>query len=309
MDNSGCRIANAACGLADAACGLALADALRRLNQEASHGVSDTGRYRCRYFSWGQGPALVFVPGVAASGRSFVLPIALLAAHFRCIAYDLPMGHGDQARLGRLTHGGLVADLFALLDHLDIAQAYVYGSSFGSTIALAAMHARPQRLPRAVLQGGFAWRPLARTELALARMARYWPGRMRLLPFRVKAMQRVHHGPFADRDPAIWRYFLEASGDVPIATLARHGLLLHQTDLRPILGTIHQPVLMICGDRDPLVRPEHEEILLQGLPNVRRLELDNCGHFPYYTHAELLAALMRQFLTPPAALPISSAAC
>jgi pimeloyl-ACP methyl ester carboxylesterase len=300
------HLANGAC---PAPALLTLDDAVRRLKHEAIHGICDTGRYRCRYFSWGQGPPLIFVPGVAALGRSFVLPIALLAENFRCIAYDLPTGHGDQARLGRTTHADLVADLFALLDHLGIGQAYVYGSSFGSTIVLAAMHAKPERLPRAVLQGGFAWRPLARAELALARTARYWPGRMRLIPFRIKALQRMHHGPFANRDPAIWQQFLSSSGDVPIATLARHGLLLHQTDLRPILKTIHQPVLMVCGDRDPLVRPEHEQTLQQGLPNVRRVELENCGHFPYYSHPELLAALMRQFLTPPAALPMPSAAC
>src|SRR5262249_47018497 len=94
-------------------------------------------------------------------------------------------------------------------------------------------------------------------------------------------------------------YFLNYTGSVPIATLAHHSLLLHGTDLRPILGGIRQPVLMVCGDRDPLVRRAHEEVLQQGLPNVRRLEMDNCGHFPYLTHAEVLAEIVRQFLTPP----------
>jgi pimeloyl-ACP methyl ester carboxylesterase len=37
------------------------------------------------------------------------------------------------------------------------------------------------------------------------------------------------------------------------------------------------------------------------LPNVRRLELDNCGHFPYLTHAEPLAEIVGHFLTPPGA--------
>jgi pimeloyl-ACP methyl ester carboxylesterase len=242
---------------------------------------------------------LLFVPGVAASGQSFILTIARLAAQFRCIAYDLPTGRGDRARLGRTTHADLVADVFALLDHFGISRAYLFGSSFGSTIALAAMHARPERFPRAVLQGGFVWRPLARAERTLARVARYWPGTMRFVPFRAKAMRLAHHRPFANKPPEIWDYFLRYTGSVPIATLAHHVLLLHDTDLRPILPSICQPVLMVCGDRDPLVRPVHEEFLLNGLPNVRRLELENCGHFPYLTHAEVLAEVVRQFLTPP----------
>jgi pimeloyl-ACP methyl ester carboxylesterase len=270
------------------------------LEQEAAHGICDTGRYRARYFSWGTGPPLLFVPGVAALGRSFVLTIARLAAEFRCIAYDLPTGCGDGARLGRYRHADLVADVFALLNHLGIQQTYLFGSSFGSTIALAAMHSAPARFPRAIIQGGFACRPLARAELVLARMARYWPGRMRLVPFRAKAMRLAHYGPFASCEPDLWDHFVQYTGSVPIATLARHALLLHQTDLRPILPAIRQPVLMVCGDRDPLVRQCHEEILLSGLPNVRRLELANCGHFPYLTHAEPLAEIIRQFLTPPA---------
>jgi pimeloyl-ACP methyl ester carboxylesterase len=287
---------------------LSIQTALRRLEREASHRTCDTGRYRAPYFSWGSGPPLLFVPGAAALGRSFVLTISRLVGEFRCIAYDLPTGRGDRARLGRYRHADLVADVFALLEHLGIAQAYLFGSSFGSTIALAAMHAQPERFPRAILQGGFAWRPLARAELMLARMARYWPGRMRLVPLRTKAMRLAHHGPFAPCPPELWEHFVEYTGSVPIATLARHALLLHQTDLRPILPDIRQPVLMVCGDRDPLVRQCHEQILLTGLPNVRRLELANCGHFPYLTHAEPLAEVVKQFLTPPAHVSTSKRA-
>jgi pimeloyl-ACP methyl ester carboxylesterase len=288
---------------------LALGEALRRLQREATHGVFHTGRYRCPYYSWGAGPPLVFIPGLADSGRSFVLPISELSARFRCIAYDLPTGRGDGARLSRYTHADLVADLFALLDHLGIRQSYLLGSSLGSTVALAAMRARPDLVPRAVLQGGFAWRPLARAELLLARLGQYWPGPVRMLPFRAKAMKRVHHGPFAQRPPEVWQHYLTRTGAMPIATLACHALLLHATDLRPILGEIRQPVLMVCGDRDPLVRGAHEQILLAGLPNVRRLEVENCGHFPHYTHPELLAEIVRQFLTPPEVIPEASAGC
>src|SRR5262245_23689709 len=147
-------------GSCPAAPPLSLKAAWDRFAREAVRGVCDTGRYRCPYFVWGTGPPLLFIPGVAASGRSFVLAVARLAAYFRCISYDLPTGRGDGARLARVSHADLVADAFALLDHLGIAQSYLFGSSFGSTIALAAMHENPGRTPRAILHGGFAWRPL-----------------------------------------------------------------------------------------------------------------------------------------------------
>src|SRR5436305_126344 len=93
-----------------------LASILDRFAREAREGVCDTGGYRCRTFTWGEGPPLLFVPGLMDSSRSFVLPAALLSRSFRCIAYDLPTGR-EGADLRRLTHADLVHDLFAVLDH------------------------------------------------------------------------------------------------------------------------------------------------------------------------------------------------
>src|SRR5262245_28401189 len=108
-----------------------LSSALERFEREAVRGLCDTGRYRCPYYTWGEGPPLVFVHGLSDDATSFALTISLLSRHFRCIAYDLPGGVGDGARLGRYRHADLVADLFALLDHLGVRQGYLFGSSFG----------------------------------------------------------------------------------------------------------------------------------------------------------------------------------
>ena len=84
-----------------------------------------------------------------------------------------------------------------------------------------------------------------------------------------------------------------------MAAVAHGALLLHRLDLRPILAGIRQPVLLVCGDGDPLVSRSCEEDLLTGLPNVRRVELCRCGHNPLFTHPEVLAEVVRGFLTPP----------
>jgi pimeloyl-ACP methyl ester carboxylesterase len=278
---------------------LPLDEVLRRFDREAAAGIVDTGRYRCPYFTWGEGPFLVFIPGLSDDARSFLLVSALLSEHFRCVSYNLPDGAGDGARLGRYTHADLVGDLFALLDHLGARQSYLFGSSFGSTIALAALHARRGQLPRAVLQGGFARRRLAPAEVLLAGLARYWPGRLRRLPFRTPLLRRSHFEPFAGRPPEVWDYFLTRWGSPPIAAMARRALLLHRLDLRAALPAVRQPVLLVCGDRDPLVNHACEEELLHGLPNVARVELSDCGHNPIFTHPGLLADVVRRFLTPP----------
>jgi pimeloyl-ACP methyl ester carboxylesterase len=225
--------------------------------------------------------------------------IARLTGRFRCIAYDLPSGGGDGARLTRYHHHDLVEDALALLDYLGIRCSYLFGSSFGSTIALAAMRLYPDRLRRALVQGGFARRPLARMEHLMASLVRFWPGSMRIMPLRAATLRRVNGPLFAGKPPEAWDYFMERSNAHSIAAVAHRALMVHHLDLQPILPEIRQPILLICGDSDPLVSRHCDDALLEGLPNARRLELFNCGHNPLFTHPEILAEVVTRFLTPP----------
>jgi pimeloyl-ACP methyl ester carboxylesterase len=277
---------------------LVLRDVLHRFAAEATWGICPTGRYRCRYFVCGKGPPLVFIHGLVDEAMSFVMPVSILSRHFQCIAYNLPTGCGDDARLGRYQHRDLVADLLALCDHRGLARAYLFGSSFGSTVALAALHQAPQRFPRAVLQGGFAQRRIAVAERLIARLARYWRGSMQCLPLRRAMLRQNHHVHFQRRETAVWDYFLERLSKPPMAAVARRALLMDQLDLRPLLPQIRQPILMVCGDYDRLVGRDCEEHLLQGLPHVLRAEIEDCGHYPYFTHPEVLAEVVYRFLTP-----------
>ena len=276
-----------------------LDDALRRFEREAVRGVCDTGRYRMPYFSWGEGPPLVFVHGAMDSSRAWVLASSRLSAQFRCVAYDLPNGGDDGARLATYTHADLVRDFWALLDRLNLQKSYVLGSSFGSTIVLTAMRERPERLPRAVLQGGLALRPLRRLERLLARVGRFLPGTTGRLPLREKVTRKVNGAGFREKPERLYRYFVETTGRTPVKAFAHQALLLDRVDLRPLLPEVRQPVLLFCGDLDVVVRPAHAEILLNGLPNARRVVVEGCGHVPGYSHPEVLAEVVRQFLTPP----------
>lgn len=276
---------------------LVLADCLAHWQREAKHGEFDTGRYRCRFVSWGQGPPLILIPGMASDAISFAMLMDRLKTHFRCISYELPEGGPDGARLLRYRHDDLVRDLFALVDHLAIAECVVLGYSFGSTIALAAMHEQPARFSRGILLGGFAQRHLAPAEVLLASFARFMPGTLGQLPLRRQIIENNHREPFLQRERAAWDFFMERTCRIPMRAVASRALMVHRIDLRPILPSIKQPIMMICGDRDPLVGKQCEADLRQGLPNVVRAEIENCGHVPILTHPEVMAEAMRHFLT------------
>ena len=215
-----------------------LRDCLRRWHAEARHGAIDTGRYRCRYVAWGQGPPLVCIPGLASDALSFVMLMARLQTQFCCISYDLPDGAEDGAPLMRYRHEDLTDDLFALLDHLRIRQSFVLGSSLGATIALSALARQPRRFARAMLQGGFVHRPLSAAELFLVHWLRYLPGRLRHLPLMHTVIERNYREPFLQRDPDVWDFFRQRVGRVPLRAFASRALMINGLDLRPRLPLI-----------------------------------------------------------------------
>lgn len=276
---------------------LVLAECLERRQREAEFGVCDTGRYRCRYVVWGRGPTIVLIPGLASDALSFVLLMARLQSSFRCVSYNLPDGVDDGARLMRYRHTDLVSDLFALLDHLHIDRAIVSGSSFGSTIALMALEQVPARFTHGVLQAGFARRTLAPMETLGASFVRFLPGRVAHLPFVLRVLGLNHHVGFQGRDD-VWKFFLERTLNTPLPAFASRLLMVGKFDMRNVLPSIRTPITMVCGDLDQVVGRSCEQDLMRGLPNLTRIDMEECGHEMHLTHPEVLAEALTRVLLP-----------
>lgn len=274
-----------------------LRSAIAAFRAEAAHGTLDTGRYRMPYFAWGNGPTVVFIHGMADACRAFLMVMHRLVPRFRCVAYELPNGLTDGSRLARYTHTGYTADLVALLDHLECRSAAVVGSSFGSTIAIRSLVTAPNHFSHGVLQNGFAYRPLNRWQRALARSARFWPGWFADWPEIHRAvMRRVERPTLALLPPEVAEFFLEHGAHTPIAASALRSLAIDRVDFRHLLPTIRVPVLLLTGDRDPLVPTWCTADLERGLPQSRRIEFVNCGHYPQYTHPAAMAQAIADHL-------------
>jgi len=270
--------------------------AFAAFRRDAVRSVLDTGRYRMRYFAWGSGPPVVFVHGMADASRAFVMVMHRLVQRFTCIGYELPDGLTDGSHLARYSHREYTADLLALLDHLNLSRAAVVGSSFGSTVMLAAL-AASDRFTHGVSQNGFAHRPLNRWQRQLARSARFWPGWFADWPEIHRAvMWRVERPTLSVLPSDVVELFLANGARTPIRASALRSLAIDRVDLRPHLPTIRVPMLLLTGDRDPLVPPRCAETLERGLPNVRRIEFTNCGHYPQYTHPGPMADAIASFL-------------
>lgn len=280
--------------------------------REARRGECHTGRCRLRYSAWGDGPPVVFVHGMAGAADQFHIVRHRLADRFTTVAYELPDGLTDGSALGRYTLSDYAADLVALLDHLGHRRVAVVGSSFGSVITLAALAAYPDRFTPAVLQGGFARRPLTAPEYRLAQVCRFLPGYFGDWPLIHRRIQEQGASTLCRSvPPAVWEFFLESGGKTTCRAAALRGLTLARTDLRPLLRAIRTPLLMIGGNRDELVPRWCESEVEAGIPGTRRVEFAGCGHYPQFTHPGPMADAIAAFLTgtaarttgPPAASP------
>jgi pimeloyl-ACP methyl ester carboxylesterase len=274
-----------------------LARARARFAAEAKPGAVHTGRYRLRYSEWGDGPTILSVHGLCDEPLSFCMLVAeLVVRGFRVIAYDLPNGVDDDAKLTHYRHDHYVDDLLTLMGHFNLDRADVLGTSFGSTITLRALARNPERFRRAVLQGGFAHRPLQPYERWPATLARYWTVRMNQLPFRRKLMEPIDLPQFVNCPPEVHAFLVECSGKTPVQAAASRALTISQLDLRPQLPSIPHPLLMIGGDRDAVIPRASEADVERGVANARRVEFTPCGHYPQYTMPVPYAEAVAEFL-------------
>jgi pimeloyl-ACP methyl ester carboxylesterase len=110
----------------------------------------------------GDGPPVVLLHGLSATRRNVVQGSrALIKRGYRLISYDA-RGHGASSPAPRYEYSDLVADLEAVLDHLEIERAALVGSSMGAATAMAFTLEHPERVP-ALVQITPAYTGYART--------------------------------------------------------------------------------------------------------------------------------------------------
>ena len=110
----------------------------------------------------GEGPPVVLLHGLSATRRNVVQGSrALVKRGYRLISYDA-RGHGRSSPAPSYEYPDLVADLAAVLDHLDLERTALVGSSMGAATAMAFTLEHPERVP-ALVQITPAYTGYART--------------------------------------------------------------------------------------------------------------------------------------------------
>lgn len=245
----------------------------------------------------GNGPPLYLLCGMGGSSNSFCLLSYLLRDLFRCVMFDYPGTITCRNSRQRLTLDEYSNDLLAIGDHLGDERFNLFATSFGSLVAQVALRKASNRIRAAVLQGAFACRRLSVAERFIIQVGKVVPGNLRTLPFAKMVQEQNHKRWFPALDPTRWQFFLEDAGQVSLKTLSDRGGLIRDTDLRPYLNEIKQPVLLIQCEGDGLVSRECHRELALGLVHGHSVWMHSSGHVPHMTNPHRLAKYIRDFLT------------
>jgi 3-oxoadipate enol-lactonase len=110
------------------------------------------------------------------------------------------------------------------------------------------------------------------------------------------AMRRLFAPEFQAKHPDLMRdrraAFLKTDLDVFRAACTA----LAELDLRPELGQVKVPVLVLVGEHDEATPPPMSHELAAGLPNARLKIIAGCAHVPQLQAPELFLDAIGQFL-------------
>jgi pimeloyl-ACP methyl ester carboxylesterase len=221
-------------------------------------------------------PLVLLHGGLLTIGLSFGPLLEPLAAGRQVIAVEL-QGHGHTALGSRpMTIEALAGDVVALLDHLGIEQADVFGFSLGGLVAYAVALSAPARVGKLVVASADALRPPGRESVPLSED--------RLPPAAAFEQMRA---AYLEASPEPER-FEEAAG--------KTSAMVHEVPgWGDELSKLQAPALLIFGDRDFSPLTDVVE-LFQALPDARLAVLPGATHMDVISRPTELLALITPFL-------------
>ena len=246
-------------------------------------GYADVNGLQMYYELYGSGSPLVLLHGgMLTIDLNFGSLIPTLAFAHQVIGVEL-QGHGRTADIDRaITPAALAGDIVALLEHLDIPGAHIFGHSMGGAVAMELAISHSDRV-RSVVAASVTVRPDGLhedlTDSAKQATSTRMPTPQDFQEFR-DAYQRL--SPHPD-------HFDEFLASLSASTADTQGWSDEQ------LAAINAPVLLVIGDRD-FTTVEHGALMLHLIPESQLAVLPDTTHMHVTRRADLLLPMLARFL-------------
>jgi 3-oxoadipate enol-lactonase len=238
---------------------------------------------------WKKAPTLLLLHAAMGSARRYFAWVPQLARHYRVVRLDL-RGHGNSPvppadRL--LTLDRLVADVVELLDHLNLAQAYIVGNSAGGYLGqqLAMNHA--ERVRSLCLFGS--------TPGLKNSQAPSWIPQIEAKGLRGFLAATIRDRLPPDADPGLIKWFLDEAAKNDPAYIGKFVLLMASYDWSGEVARIKCPTLVVIPGGETVGSIANYEPFRQ-LADVEFRVYDGLPHNICDSVPDRCAADLRHFL-------------
>ncbi len=232
---------------------------------------------------------VVLLHAIGTSLEMWSPQVAPLSRDFRLVAVDL-RGHGLSPVLsGPYSIEDLADDVLALLGRLDIERASVCGLSLGGMVGLSMAALAPRRVQRLV----------AACVVAAPAAPEAWSDRARRVRTGGTAAVSdlvVERWGYRQRQPAIARQIRDMLAATPAEGYAACCDAIAAMDLRPGLGRIAAPTLLLVGEDDPAAPLEAAEGIAAAMVSARVTVIEGVAHLANVEAADAVTAAIRAHL-------------
>lgn len=264
--------------------------------------VAHLAERRVRYLDSGGGRALVLLHAFPLSADQWLPQVLRAPPGWRVIAPDLRGFRNStlaqaESLPARVTMEVYAADVFALMDHLEIRDACVAGVSMGGYIAFAMVQQAPQRVTGLVLAHTRATpdTPEGRTNrdkmIDLVKRDGAESVARAMLP---KLLGETAWREQPDLVDAVGQMI---RANTPEAIAGALGALRDRPDRTPLLKSISCPTLIIAGEEDTIIPRTDAGAMHEGIGQSQLVVLPRAGHLGNLEAPAAFNEAMYGFLT------------
>ncbi len=232
-------------------------------------------------------PTILGVGGWTGDSDLWVQPFSAMSPRWRTIAYDHRGTGATTCPVESITVENMVDDVFAVMDAFGVEKCVLAAESAGAITALSAALQRPDRFTGLVLADGmyFSPTPPERNPFIAGLRANYG-----------QTLAAFVNNCLPEPDSAhINRWGLQILGRASQEAAIQLLIAAASVDVRPRLGEINLPTLVIHGEKDVIVPLEASQWLAQAMPNARLEIFEGAGHVPTMTFPEKVAERIEAF--------------
>ena len=234
-------------------------------------------------------PVLVLGNSLGTTRELWEPQLAALGSRFRLLRYEHRGHGGSPAPPGPYALADLGADVLALLDEYEVGTARYCGLSLGGMVGMWLAANAPGRIEAlalcctsAYLQPAQLWvdRAAAARSAGLASISGQVIGR-----WFTPGYQAAHPATVA-------RFVATMEQDIAPEGYAGCCDAIAAMDLRPLLGSVMAPTLVIAGAEDPATPPWHGAAIASAIPGARLRVIRGAAHLANVSSAAEVSATL-----------------